>query len=343
MNMKIRTLGWLVGLSAMASSFISCSQAKVECTAAHAGSFVPYFVQYFPQSPPACAAMTTTPGPITALFDPQPVTLDKMTVDWIGTETYHPQRMLNDEVQPDFSKGTIAIQSDTLGNLQHSWEPDYVDPDPNLKPYSIGEFADHQPDDNDFCKIPSFSAQTEQKFGMIPGVAPDPMDPMDPGVECVPGVDVKYEWSNMQIYVTAGSQGTQFTADLKYTQVDHPLDIPDPMMPDVCNALPDQTCSVTYKVRGFWPQVFCGIEVPDPTDPMMEATMFIPDDEHCCPDPSPEQEKGRPVGSGINPDFPTKCDPVLLTCVLDAPDDAKLPILGGSKLDICKKLADAAK
>src|SRR6185436_7504357 len=56
--MKTRTLGWLVGLSAVASSFLSCTQAKTVCVVGHAGSGVAYIAQYFtPTDSPAGCGM----------------------------------------------------------------------------------------------------------------------------------------------------------------------------------------------------------------------------------------------------------------------------------------------
>jgi hypothetical protein len=326
----------------MGSSFISCAQAKSDCAIAHAGSFVPYIVQYFPQSPPACAAMTAIPGPLMSTLNGDSVTLDKMTSDLIGMESYHPAKDVGDEKQPDFSKGTVAIQSDTLGNTPGYLDEGHVDENPDNHLYALGDWKAQAPDADGFCSVPTFSSQAVQKLPLVPAVMPDPMDPMDPGVPCVPGVDITYAWQNLQVYVTAAAQGTQFTADLTYTQVDHTVDDPAPGM---CNPAADQTCTVNYKVRGMWPEVFCGVEkeIPDPMDPTMTITVMEPDDEFCCPDANPDPKKGRPVGSGINPDFPTKCDPDLLLCVLDAEPDAKLPILGGSKLQICKDLAEKNK
>ena len=73
----------------------------------------------------------------------------------------------------------------------------------------------------------------------------------------------------------------------------------------------------------------------------------IPDNSACCPNPDPIG--GRASGSGINPDFPVKCDPDLLLCVLDTADPSKLPILNptwaldadGVATGICK-LTEAA-
>jgi hypothetical protein len=272
-----------------------------------------------------------------------------MTSDWIGMETYHPAIDVGDEKQPDFSKGTLAIQSDTLGNTPGYLSEEHVDPSTDNKLYSIGDWTSQAPDADGFCSVPTFSSQAVQKLAKVDALPPVdddmdgiPDDPMDMGTPCVPGVDIMYEWKNLQVYVTAAAQGTQFTADLTYTQVDHTVD--DPAF-GMCNAAADQTCAVSYKVRGMWPEVFCGVEkeIPDPMDPTMMITVMEPDDEFCCPDANPDPAKGRPTGSGINPDFPTKCDPDLLLCVLDAEPDAKLPILGGSKLAICKELAEKNK
>src|SRR5689334_17666099 len=145
--MKIRTLGWLVGLSAIASSFLSCSQAKTVCTVGHAGSFVPYLVTMTPVSPPACAAMTTTPGALASTG--APATLDQYTSDWVGMETYHPTKMVDDEVQPDFAKGSVAIQSETVGDMPLQWDPDHLDADPMDKMFSLGDWSTAEPT-NDF-------------------------------------------------------------------------------------------------------------------------------------------------------------------------------------------------
>lgn len=93
----------------------------------------------------------------------------------------------------------------------------------------------------------------------------------------------KYEWSNLQFYVTAGAPGTQFTGDLKYTEDD---------------------CTIEYTAIGLWPAVACG------------------SDDDCNPCANPDA--GLTIGSGINPDFPTKCDTDFGYCVLtDAKDQKK--------------------
>lgn len=96
-----------------------------------------------------------------------------------------------------------------------------------------------------------------------------------------------YGWSNLRIYNTPGIPGTQFTADLSYAA---------------------DGCTAQYSVKGIWPVVTC-------------ATSGKPDDTKC--DPYPDASVGRYRGSGINPVFPVKCDPVALFCVLtgEVPSD----------------------
>jgi hypothetical protein len=99
--------------------------------------------------------------------------------------------------------------------------------------------------------------------------------------------DLTYAWSNLRIYNTPEIPGTQFTADLHYAA---------------------DGCTAEYSVKGIWPVVSC-------------ATGGKPDDTKC--DPYPDPSVGRYRGSGINPIFPVKCDPVALICVLtgEVPSD----------------------
>src|SRR4051794_31112616 len=103
--MKTNTLGWLVGLGAIASSFLSCSQAKIDCQVSLAGSSVPYIAQYIVKgSPPACAM---TAGII-------------QDGDLIGMEYYHPPTA--DGTTYDSTKSTLAIQANNFGNIVGTYE-----------------------------------------------------------------------------------------------------------------------------------------------------------------------------------------------------------------------------
>lgn len=289
--MKMKTLGWLVGAGALASSFLSCSQAKVECTAAHAGAFYAYAAVYKAAAPPACApADSLMPG------------------DEVGFETYHPSVNNGDGEVPDYNSTLIAIQASSFGAEAKARRADGggdpLDPlTPGIDPktvkytgghnaYAFGNFDATEPDANDFCAATTLTAAL-QEFPEVP-----PEDPMMDPTPLWPKSTVKYDWKNVQVYVTATSQGTQFSADLTHTVDD---------------------CSVDYKVIGVWPGVHCIVG----EDEMTGEPIF--DDAQCCPDPNPNG--GRPYGSGINPDFPVVCDRTLGLCVLDTKDGDKLPVV----------------
>ncbi len=98
--------------------------------------------------------------------------------------------------------------------------------------------------------------------------------------------------------------GTQFSGHLRYTE---------------------DSCSAEYNVAGVWPSVFCGVDKEVDDGMGGTKTVTVPEASLCCPSADPLG--GRITGSGINPDFPMKCDPDLLLCVLDIPDASKLPAL----------------
>lgn len=308
--MKMRTLGSLIAFSAMASPFLSsCAQPQIVCTAAPASAAGQLSTYTLKGAAPACAATTEHPSG---------VTLDKLKYEIIGFATYHPD--LNPDKPglgaPDFSKGSVAWQSDALGQLIGNQG---TDPNADHKPYAIGDWTKIEPDENGICEVSNIKP-AEQSVPKVEAVAPDPMDPDDKGSPELPPVDVKYEWSNFKIYVTAAAQGTQFSGDLTYTQ---------------------DTCAVDYHVVGFWPAHDCTKVDPDTGKPVLDGEgKPQPDDANCCPNADPDVK--RFAGSGINPDFPLKCDPVILTCVLDNPENKDIPVLSpdwSTKTSLCGKTA----
>lgn len=317
--MKIKTLGWLLGVTALASSasIVACSQAPVQCRIGAAGSGIAYAVKYYPVGTPgaACAA----PG------------------DEIGFDTYHPKGPGEEGLQqPDFTVPSIvAFQNSSMGSLiadrsdQGSEDPvgkgdQNEETGAHIPPqhpaYVLGKFSTVEPVD-EFCSIAD-PKPAEQVFPKVEAVPPDPNDPDDMGSPEVPAMSVKYEWSDVKVYVTPSAQGTQFSGHLKYTQ---------------------DTCSAEYNVAGVWPSIFCGVdkEVDDGMGGKMTVT--VPEASLCCPNADPLG--GRITGSGINPDFPMKCDPDLLLCVLDTPDPTKLPVLNpgwDTNVAACKVTEESA-
>lgn len=302
--MKIQTLGWLIGFTALASSasILACSQAEVVCQAGHAGSTLAFAAKYFPVGTPGAACVL--PG------------------DEVGFETYHPKGGGDDGTQPDFAvPSLVALQTGTMGQkiidkkAAGSVDPDgvigvkddgmggmthFIEKHPKHPAYALGSFATVSPEADGFC-VMAAPAPAVQNFPLIPAVPPDPMAvPPDPGSPEVPAEAVKYEWTNVKVYVTASAQGTQFSGHLKYT---------------------DNACAAEYDVAGVWPSAACGKDVDDGKGGMKT----VPDNTACCPNPDPIG--GRAAGSGINPDFPVKCDPDLLLCVLDIKGPSELPAL----------------
>ncbi len=54
--------------------------------------------------------------------------------------------------------------------------------------------------------------------------------------------DLKVEWSNVKVYVTAKAPGTQFTADMTYSET-----------------IDGVSCTAKYRAVGIWPVVDCGV------------------------------------------------------------------------------------
>jgi hypothetical protein len=199
----------------------------------------------------------------------------------VGFATYNQP---GKEGKPNLDVAQIAIQPVGLGNLVDTASTAGAeDKDPTHKPYSLGYFTTAEPE-GDFCTVPSLTAAVQN----IAEIKADP----DNEIEAAPATNVTYAWSNVKLYVTPSALGTQFTADLLLTT---------------------DNVACGYKVLGMYPYVDCSTK--DPKDPKKS----IPDDldgiaRACAPEA--DEDAGRPTGSGINPDFPTHCDPDLLACTL---------------------------
>jgi hypothetical protein len=272
--MKKKTLGWIVvlGMGTLIHTAPSCSQPKTECQVAMAAAGYGYAVTYKLKSTPSaeCAAGV-------------------MTAEVIGMELYHPPTA--DKSTYDPSKTTVAIQSDALEYEAANRDPDA---DPNHHAWSLGAFDSVEPDSNDICKVSTFSVNAEQDLPAVPGTGG--AGGGGTGTPPVPEHDVKYQWSNMRVYVTAAAPGTQFEADLTYT-----------------TNVGDTSCAFEYHAVGLWPAVNCYR--------LDENKHKVADDSLCSPCANPDA--GFTIASGISPDFPVHCDPVLFACVLGKKDAPK--------------------
>jgi hypothetical protein len=186
----------------------------------------------------------------------------------VGLQKYYSQ----DASAPD----TVGLRSANMNRLLEENQT-RLDPDAPNQPHSVGELTTEAPGPDNFCEVPSLT--------------PARLEARSTGGATEPPLSVTYAWSNLRIYNTPAIPGTQFVADLRYTEND---------------------CAADFRVKGIWPVVKCGKKVGEE---------MVPDESKCDPHPNPAE--GRLRGSGINPLFPVTCHPEALICVLtgEVPSD----------------------
>lgn len=359
--MKTKTLGWIVAVGLAGTlGFGACTQPKTECQVALASTQYTYAAKFKLKAPPAAGCEgIVTPGGTFGMEFYHPPSADGTTYDsskttfavrsedlgnyalevedasffaydsgWNFLTT--PSSELEDESElvvkcgkeittepPDedlsedqlldrwlaraacYCAGTLTPEE--AGRCQ-CVDPTDLDNNPcdvglaTGQIYSKGTFASAEPDEGDFCSgtLPAADGEAQQFKGFLEVPASPDDNPDYAGQGALPARDIKYEWKDPKFYVTAAAPGTQFSADLRYTE---------------------NGCTVDYEVVAMWPAIYCGGYDEDGN-----PTFADPDDTACDPCPPP----GAPYGSGISPDFPTKCDPDLFYCVLkDAKDQTK--------------------
>ena len=204
--------------------------------------------------------------------------------------------------QPDYRKGSVAVRTGELANLVATAEEHGVTAAPGTVLHSFGKFSTEEPDDNNVCTAPKLS----ETRVVIPPVPPSPDDPAtadeDESFAGQPAVDVTRRWSNVQVYVTPESFGTQTRADLE----------------DVWRTPTGGTCTLRYKAYGLAPAASC--QVLDENDEPVKNPdgTFRVDPTLCSPEADPS--KMRYAGSGISPSANFVCDPVIGYCVLAGVD-----------------------
>ncbi|MDB4945495.1 MAG: MlpA protein [Labilithrix sp.] len=234
------------------------------------------------QPKPKCAAARGLPFATVFTQTSGPASCADNKGEQFGISTY--SAIGSNNRAPNLDIASIAIQPTSLGTLvENADAAGAADPDATHKTYALGFFATAEPE-NDFCEVPSLTNSVQN----IPAYEDDP----DNEITGAPATSVTYAWSKLRFYVTSTALGTQFTAELVKT-------------------VDGVACG--YHVEGMWPSVDCS--APDPTDDTGEK--LIADDSACAPEAN--IDAGRPTGSGISPDFPTKCDPDQLVCVLTKP------------------------
>jgi hypothetical protein len=251
--MKLETMGLSVGAVALATVLGACNMQEPDRQCSVARAVSDGSTGSFATTYTLKEGEPHADRPCTQL-KPEPV----------GLQKYFSQ----DASAPD----TVAIRTNRMGALRNQYRT-RIDAASAGDPYAAGALASESPGPDNFCDVPELS--------------PAKLDV--PATSTLPAQSFAYEWSNLRIYNTPEIPGTQFVADLRYTE---------------------NGCTAEYAVKGIWPVVSC-------------ATAGKPDETKC--DPYPDFDAGRLRGSGINPLFPVKCDPVALICVLtgEVPSDRK--------------------
>lgn len=215
----------------------------------------------------------------------------------VGVSPYYAR---DQKGQPDYDRGSIAIQTAEVGSLvltaaDFGVENAATDGDR----YSQGAFTDKAPDAGGYCYAPALTA-THVVLPELPAVDDDPDTDEDESFPGQPAVDVRLEWSKFRVYVTAASYGTQFDAELRDTRA---------------NA-DGTTCAIVYHAVGLAPAVSCAALDPDTGDPLTDDQGNPMLDPAAC-DPEPNPDEGRPTGSGISPETRYVCDAATAYCLLD--------------------------
>jgi hypothetical protein len=239
-----------------------------------------------------------------------------LTGEELDVQSYYAPRSSTDD-RPDYDKVSIGIQPMTITQaLFNASESEVELPNPDDRPYALGRFVSAKADEDGFCVARSLS----EARARVPAI---PEQDMCTEATETPAVDVTYEFNNVRVYYTPSAIGTQFAADLTYTQ---------------------DGCVARYRVAAVYPMVACGVSPPLEDAGAQDAAAVSdadiaeddagiaedpdggpaddagPGAEECppseVPGAGPEPDDALCQGAGINPDFAVGCDPNTLMCAL---------------------------
>jgi len=223
----------------------------------------------------------------------------ELTGEQLDVQSYYAQRSETDK-RPNYDAVSIAIQPFSITAALYN-AADLAEPNEDDVSYGIGRIGTSRPGADGFCRADKLSAATLR----LPAVPEHPIDECTTAPEA-PAYDIKYEFSRVRIYYTPSAIGTQFEADLIYTQDD---------------------CVAKYRVTAVYPMVSCGaapaLDAGVAEDAGAEAAGGEPaaDGGVVCPPPpapgpDPMPDDSLCENAGINPDFAVSCDPANMMCVL---------------------------
>jgi hypothetical protein len=216
----------------------------------------------------------------------------------IGISPYYAR---GSDGQPDYDRGSIAIQTAEIGGAFYTAQGFDVGNTVDGTIYSFGAFSSAEPGADNFCNVPDL---TPTRL-VLPELAEIPDDPAtEDADESFPGqapVDATLDWANVRIYVTAETFGTQMDGDLVDTRVNEV-----------------GACTYTYRALGLAPAVPCGATGEDGAPLFGDDGLPVLAPELCEPEANPAE--GRPVGSGISPSARYECNPVTAFCMIEGED-----------------------
>jgi hypothetical protein len=267
------TVAWAAILGALAACLAQCAdEPKPHCIVTPG----PFAVRLIEQS--RTAACDATFGPDSFYADPR-----------VGMGAYFAK---DSQGQPDYDRGSVAVRTAEVTNLVETYAVDLTD-EQTRQLYSLGDFTGAIADDNDFCTVP-MTSPTHLVLPAIPAVVDDPATTAIETAPALPPVDITLAWSNVQIYVTAAMDGTEFQATLEDTR-------PTPA---------GGSCTITYKALGVSAAVPCAA-LDDNGNPIAGMT-----DPGAC-NPIPDPAAGRYTNNGISPLARQSCDPVIAWCLIE--------------------------
>ncbi|WP_309888059.1 hypothetical protein [Archangium sp.] len=109
-------------------------------------------------------------------------------------------------------------------------------------------------------------------------------------------VDLSYRFSNLRIQAQAAIPGTQWVADLSYSEGD---------------------CMATYEAVGVFPAIKCERQVQDPAFPNDPTKKVTVRDPNVCKQPR--------AGLSLDPAYAIVCEETTNLCVLDGLPPARVP------------------
>lgn len=199
-----------------------CQQPDLNCTSAHGGFAVKYTVKKSDADKP-CGGLKG---------------------ELVGAQTYFAEGGVNGT--PKFSEPSLALRATYLYSYIYD-----LGLDAELDPIAIAPFDGPLPDDAGFCSVDKLS-KVDMQLPEVPEIVAVEDDPATPDVdETVEGqapqaaTRLVYEWKNISFLVTADAQGTQFSADLVFTQ---------------------DGCKAEYRATGLYPAIGCINDDGEPDD-----------------------------------------------------------------------------